>query len=106
MYVKPVRANGCLHFPLYRMEKLDVKSLRSQIKITGALLSISGAIITILYKGPSIASLLSQHQQLQSSFSTLKTTNNWVIGGFLLAIASLSFAILNISQVNAIFINN
>ncbi|KAJ4712286.1 WAT1-related protein [Melia azedarach] len=83
---------------IFRMEKLDVKSLRSQIKITGALLSISGAIITILYKGPSIASLLSQHQQLQSSFSTLKTTNNWVIGGFLLAIASLSFAILNISQ--------
>ncbi|KAH9720104.1 WAT1-related protein [Citrus sinensis] len=39
---------------IFRMEKVDLRSLISQIKIIGTLVSIAGAFIITLYKGPSI----------------------------------------------------
>lgn len=72
----------------------------------GTLVSISGAMIIIFYKGPSIGTMpLSSTQNTypaKPSFSTmLPTTHNWVIGGLFIAIASLSAAVSIISQVKA-----
>ncbi|XP_044486236.1 WAT1-related protein At3g28050-like isoform X2 [Mangifera indica] len=80
---------------IFRMEKSDFRSLGSQVKILGTLVSILGALIVTLYKGPAIGAV----PQLQPSSSTVvTTTNDWVIGGIFLATASLSVAILNVSQ--------
>ncbi|CAK9169380.1 unnamed protein product [Ilex paraguariensis] len=72
------------------MENLDLKSSRSQIKILGTLVSISGALIVTLYKGPPIASLSTPSLSLSSKVSLpsqqpfssnmLTTANNWVLG--------------------------
>ncbi|KAF3437078.1 hypothetical protein FNV43_RR19831 [Rhamnella rubrinervis] len=88
---------------IFRMENLDLRNWRSLVKIMGTLLSISGAMIIIFYKGPSIGTMpLSSIQNTypaKPSFSTmLAITNNWVIGGFFLAIAYLSSAVSIISQ--------
>ncbi|KAH9776066.1 WAT1-related protein [Citrus sinensis] len=86
---------------LIGMEKVDLRSLISQIKIIGTLVSIAGAFIITLYKGPSIVALLFEHQpkpQPPTSFTLLATTDNWVIGGILLSIASFSIAAGNIFQ--------
>lgn len=86
---------------IFRMEKVDLRSLTSQIKIIGTLVSIAGAFIITLYKGPSIVALLFEHQpkpQPPTSFTLLATTDNWVIGGILLSIASFSIAAGNIFQ--------
>ncbi|KAI9175127.1 hypothetical protein LWI28_027786 [Acer negundo] len=88
---------------IFRMEKLDLISLRSQIKVMGTLVSISGALIVTFYKGPSIGGAAEPMQpQVQPPSSSLTnllvTTNNWVIGGILFATAGLSLSILNVSQ--------
>ncbi|KAJ0105853.1 hypothetical protein Patl1_17990 [Pistacia atlantica] len=85
---------------IFRMEKLDLRSLRSQVKILGTLVSILGAWIVTLYKGPAIGAV---PQPQPSSLPAETATNDWVIGGIFLATASLSIAILNISQARSNF---
>ncbi|KAJ7945900.1 WAT1-related protein [Quillaja saponaria] len=87
---------------IFRMEKLELRSLRSQIKIMGTLVSISGAMIVTFYKGPAIG--IDPGQSLKNLpppeplSSMLTKTSNWVIGGLLLATASLSLAVWTTAQ--------
>lgn len=81
---------------IFRMEKLDLRSSTSQVKTLGTLVSISGAMIVTLYKGPSI--FASPGQPEPSSSTTLVATDSWVIGALLLATAGLCLAISNIGQ--------
>ncbi|KAK3016547.1 hypothetical protein RJ639_006594 [Escallonia herrerae] len=68
---------------LFRMEKLELRSFSSQAKIIGTIVSISGATIVVLYKGPIILKTSSQASILFDQ--TLKSSeSNWVIGGLLL----------------------
>ncbi|TXG56993.1 hypothetical protein EZV62_018306 [Acer yangbiense] len=84
---------------IFRMEKLDLRSLRSQIKVMGTLVSILGALIVTFYKGPSIGAAEPMQPQVQPQSSSLTnllvTTNNWVIGGILFTTAGLSLSMLN-----------
>ena len=88
-----------------RMENLDIRSSRSQIKIIGTLVSISGALIVTLYKGPPVGFLpipspsSPSEDSLTSQPSLLAMESNWVLGGLFLAFACLSAAIWNTSQV-------
>lgn len=85
------------------MEKLDIGSSISQIKIVGTVLSISGALLVTLYKGAPIGSFQTQLPPSQPPFpSLLAETSNWVIGGLFLATASLSLAAWNIAQVRCL----
>lgn len=98
--------NDCYLF-LFRMEKLNLRRSGSVIKIMGTLVSIIGALTITLYKGRPIGSqsfsTSSNVYPLQSSniFPHIQEqiTNNWVIGGLFLAIASLCVAVWFISQV-------
>ncbi|KAG5536834.1 hypothetical protein RHGRI_024312 [Rhododendron griersonianum] len=92
---------------IFRMEKVDFRSSRSRVKIMGTLVSISGALVVTLYKGPPIGSLPFQSPSVSSEdsfpsqsslFNMLATESNWILGGLFLAIACLSLAICNISQ--------
>lgn len=74
----------------------------------GTLVSISGALVVTLYKGPPIGSLPVQSPSVSSEdsfpsqsslFNMLATESNWILGGLFLAIACLSLSICNISQV-------
>ncbi|RYR77426.1 hypothetical protein Ahy_A01g001880 [Arachis hypogaea] len=78
---------------IFRMEKFEIRSSISQIKMLGAVVSISGALLVTLYKGSPIAGF-----QIQPLQQMLSETTNWVIGGLFLAIASTSLAIWNIAQ--------
>ncbi|XP_037494390.1 WAT1-related protein At5g40240 isoform X2 [Jatropha curcas] len=83
---------------IFRMEKLDLRSSKSQIKIMSTLVSISGALTIILYKGSPIgAKTLPPHPELHpSTFSA--ATNSWIIGGLFIATAGLCIAICNTFQ--------
>ncbi|KAI3954110.1 hypothetical protein MKW98_017934 [Papaver atlanticum] len=100
---------------LFRMEKFDIRNTRSQIKVMGTLVSISGALISealivTLYKGPSLGTyqlpppitsdevLQLASVSLDSSNLNSLTSNHWVLGGLFLAIASLSSSIWQIFQ--------
>jgi len=84
-----------------RMEQLNIGSSISQIKVTGTVLSISGALLVTLYKGIPITSFRIQHSPSKPLSSLLAQTSNWAIGGAFFATASVSLALWNITQVRS-----
>ncbi|RVW52770.1 WAT1-related protein [Vitis vinifera] len=84
--------------PNIGLENLDLRSSRSLIKILGTLVSISGALIVTLYKGPPIGAGLIKSPSISSNDHLQKTANNWVIGGLFFAMAGLSISVWNIFQ--------
>ncbi|KAJ4835001.1 hypothetical protein Tsubulata_051052, partial [Turnera subulata] len=61
---------------------------RFQAKIIGTLVSISGALVVTLYKGPEIISI-SSAKPTNSFLLQSTTTTNWIIGGLLIATEEL-----------------
>ncbi|KAF8039472.1 hypothetical protein BT93_B1871 [Corymbia citriodora subsp. variegata] len=71
---------------ILRMEKVNWKSSSSQAKLVGTIISILGASVVTLYKGPPIlGSSLHPSVQLRHLPFLLPQQSNWVLGGFLLA---------------------
>ncbi|KAG2251780.1 hypothetical protein Bca52824_081916 [Brassica carinata] len=74
---------------IFRMEQVRLRSSGTQAKIIGAVISISGALVIVLYKGPKVLAAasftssspptISLHQQQMTSFES-----SWIIGGLLL----------------------
>ncbi|XP_010435927.1 PREDICTED: WAT1-related protein At5g40240 [Camelina sativa] len=73
---------------VFRMERVMLSSSATQAKIIGAILSISGALVIVLYKGPKVLAAtsstpssltISSHQPLTS------VESSWILGGLLLA---------------------
>ncbi|KAE8717141.1 WAT1-related protein [Hibiscus syriacus] len=79
---------------IFRMEKIQVGSITSQAKIIGTIVSISGALVVVLYKGPKVfsSSSLSHQRPLESS------EPNWLFGGVLIAVAYLLYSFWYIIQ--------
>lgn len=82
---------------IFRMEQVVLRSSATQAKIIGGVLSISGALVVVLYKGPTVLSAASPpasslHQQLTSSDSS------WIVGGLLLASQFLLVSVWYIVQ--------
>jgi drug/metabolite transporter (DMT)-like permease len=69
---------------LFRMEKLAIRSSSSQAKIIGTIVSISGAFVVTLYKGPAIPFSPPPSPSLDHPLRSPQS--NWVIGGLFLTI--------------------
>ncbi|PON52046.1 hypothetical protein TorRG33x02_309800, partial [Trema orientale] len=80
-----------LPFVFRRMEDLDRRSSTTRIKIIGTMLSVSGALVAVLYKGPTILSsaLSSTSLSLSLRHPLGISEANWVIGGLLLVSQNL-----------------
>ncbi|KAK4263317.1 hypothetical protein QN277_028748 [Acacia crassicarpa] len=81
---------------IFRMEVVHFKEYSSQAKVLGTIVSISGAFVVILYKGPPIFknhSSVSPYKQFLSL-----AQSNWVLGGFYLATESLFASLWYIYQ--------
>ncbi|KAI3452398.1 hypothetical protein Pfo_009063 [Paulownia fortunei] len=86
---------------LFRMEKLKLRSLSSQAKIIGTLVSIAGALVVVLYKGPVV--ITTHHENSQLSFLSIvlramSEQADWIVGGALLATAFILLSIWDILQ--------
>lgn len=79
------------------MEKLDLGVQSSLAKCFGTMVSIAGALVVTLYKGLPITSASSPNSQLNDALLSEQST--WVLGGILLALASLCLSTLFIVQV-------
>ncbi|CAK9161307.1 unnamed protein product [Ilex paraguariensis] len=65
------------------MEKLALRSLSSQAKIVGAIVSIAGALVVVLYQGPIV--VRGSSSSSKSLYLALRSPqSNWIIGGALL----------------------
>ncbi|XP_030931574.1 WAT1-related protein At5g40230-like [Quercus lobata] len=82
---------------IFRMENLALRSSITQVKIIGTLVSISGALVVVFYKGPTI---ISPSQSLSLSPHSPRGTSEtkWVIGGLLLAVEYLLLSGCSILQ--------
>jgi len=79
------------------MENLNLKQQSCQAKVIGTVISIAGAFIVTLYKGTPLN--FSSNVVFGGKETYLSVQSNWIIGGFLLATASLCISVLLIVQV-------
>ncbi|KAI4328225.1 hypothetical protein L6164_020598 [Bauhinia variegata] len=81
---------------LLRMEDLDLKLQSSQAKTIGTVVSIAGALVVTLYKGlPLLTTNASQQDKVIILGATLLSQqSHWLLGGFLLAVASFCMTLL------------
>ncbi|XP_021293100.1 WAT1-related protein At1g70260 isoform X3 [Herrania umbratica] len=82
------------------------RSSSSQAEVTGTLISIMGAVVVELYKGPFIrkSSYFYAHQLkvIPKRLVFYSAPDNWILGAILLAAASLSVAIWNVIQLGTV----
>ncbi|XP_059670189.1 WAT1-related protein At3g28050-like [Cornus florida] len=67
---------------IFRMEKVALRSSSSQAKIIGTVVSISGAFVVVLYKGPPV--ILTSFPSISLRQPLSSPRSNWVIGGLFL----------------------
>ncbi|KAL2500021.1 WAT1-related protein [Abeliophyllum distichum] len=86
---------------LFRMEKLALRSLSSQAKIVGTMVSITGAFVVVLYSGPL---LIEMHTAHTISLPPSKTSgeSNQIAGGTLLAASYVMVSIWYIYQTKVV----
>lgn len=86
---------------MIRMEKLVIRSARSQAKILGTIVSISGALVVVLYEGPAVirssSSSLSSNNMRQPL--TSPSISDWTVGGLFLTADYILLSIWYIVQV-------
>ena len=78
-----------------RLEKAEIRSSSGRAKMIGTLISVLGAFIVTLYKGLRILKSTSSLDATQK----LTQSQDWVIGGLLLAMTSVFASLFVIAQV-------
>jgi hypothetical protein len=80
-----------------------MKKLRCQAKVVGTLVTVAGAMLMTLYKGPIVEMIWTKYihaHQPNSNTSLAPTDQDWFKGSICLIIATLAWASLFILQVN------
>jgi hypothetical protein len=85
------------------MEKLDIKRIRCQAKLVGTVVTVAGAMIMTLYKGPIMEMIWTKHSHTQTTDAPAAaedaSNRTWFLGSMFLIIATLAWASLFILQV-------
>ncbi|KAF3790775.1 WAT1-related protein [Nymphaea thermarum] len=87
---------------LCRMEKVHLKKVRSQAKIVGTLVTVAGAMLMTLYKGPVVEMVWNKHAHAQTAevanAAAAAAAKDWFKGSVFLIIACLAWAAFFILQ--------
>lgn len=86
-------------FDITRMEKVACRKASSQAKVLGTIVSIAGAFIVTLYKGPRITTIASPKVSL--SHALRSSNSNWAVGGLFLTAEYILVPLWYIVQVDA-----
>ncbi|KAK8931311.1 WAT1-related protein [Platanthera zijinensis] len=92
---------------ILRLEKFDIRRRRGQAKIAGTLLTVSGAVLMILYKGPIFDLAFSSNVRDHPSNAANSTghgpgSSTWLKGTFMVIGSSTSWAAFLILQSNTL----
>ncbi|XP_023637458.1 WAT1-related protein At5g07050 [Capsella rubella] len=86
---------------LFRMEMLDVKKLWCQAKIGGTVVTVGGAMVMTIYKGPIVELFWTKYMHLQDNEATSSKSSSdkdFLKGSILLIFATLAWASLFVLQ--------
>ncbi|XP_075520328.1 WAT1-related protein At5g07050-like [Primulina tabacum] len=86
---------------IFRMEKVSIKKVIYQAKVVGTVVTVAGAMLMTLYKGPLVEMAWSKDRQLRSAGGTTSgetSDRDWFIGCIFLIIATLAWSSLFILQ--------
>ncbi|KAI4382934.1 hypothetical protein MLD38_008828 [Melastoma candidum] len=92
---------------IFRMEKINLKKVKCQAKIIGTVVTVAGAMLMTMYKGPLVEMVWTKHMHARStSDTTIQTSTvsdkDWFLGSILLIIATLAWASLFVLQTKAL----
>ncbi|KAF5469864.1 hypothetical protein F2P56_010422 [Juglans regia] len=90
---------------IFRMEKMSLKKVRCQAKIVGTAVTVAGAMLMTLYKGPIVEMVWSKHIHPPKSYATNSSANSdkdWFKGSIFLIIATLAWSGLFVLQTHAL----
>lgn len=89
-----------------RMEKINMKKVRCQAKMVGTAVTVAGAMLMTLYKGPIVELFWSKHahphDKSNATASTGSSDKDWFLGSIFLIIATLAWASLFVLQTKAL----
>lgn len=86
---------------LCRMEKLDMKKFRCQAKVVGTVVTVAGAMLMTLYKGPIVEMVWSKYvhpHNTNAAENSGSSDKDWLKGSILLIIATFAWASFFILQ--------
>ncbi|RCV27769.1 hypothetical protein SEVIR_5G356500v4 [Setaria viridis] len=94
---------------IFRMEKVDLKKVRCQAKVAGTLVTVAGAMMMTLYKGPLMKMAGSSHVQphghggAEAPIAAIDPSGReWFLGSLFVIIATLAWASLFILQAHTL----
>ncbi|TVU30746.1 hypothetical protein EJB05_22383 [Eragrostis curvula] len=83
---------------ILRVERINIKERRSQAKIAGTAITVAGALLMILFKGPIVHFPWTKHANHAVSDSSVHNSSHWLMGIFMILLSCFCWSAFFILQ--------
>ncbi|XP_044476059.1 WAT1-related protein At4g08290-like [Mangifera indica] len=83
---------------IFRLEQINIKEIHSQAKVLGTLVTLGGALLMTLYKGPVLNMPWSHTESHHESSSSESADKHWVAGTLLILLGCVAWSCFYVLQ--------